>query len=248
MITGYYRGGLGNQLFQVMSGYALALDNDDEYFINCNLDLGRGQGKGISEYVDNLFKNIPRTEFCPPNSHQEITMNKYSKIPYTKDLVLNGYYQSDKYFINYKERISEILNINTESHTNKTCVIHVRLGDYLTEGGYAVGTPFYFKSAIDFIRKRNSEIIFKLVSDNPVLAKTYLPNEIEYEDLGGNEIDHLTAMSQADCVIMTNSTFGWWGSYLGKEKITIVANPWNLNPGDYSDTYREDMIKLPIAE
>lgn len=246
MITGIYRGGLGNQLFQIMTGCALAWDNNDEYFINYNLHEGKGQGRGIGEYADTLFKNIPKTYFKPPNSYKEITLNKYSKIPYIKDLLLDGYFQSDKYFSKYKKKISEILEFDIEQTVNDICVIHVRLGDYLIESGYSVGTPFYFKTAIDFIKNQNPNVKFQVVSDEPNKVKNHLPSDLEYEILHGDEITHLTAMSQADYVIMTNSTFGWWGSYLGKDKITIVTDPWNLNPGDFSDTYRRNMIKFPI--
>ena len=55
MITSIYRGGLGNQIFQVIVGYFLAKENNDNYGININLDRGRGQGKGINCYIDSIF-------------------------------------------------------------------------------------------------------------------------------------------------------------------------------------------------
>lgn len=245
MIVSVYKGALGNQLFEAMTGYALALENNDEYYINPNLELARGQGNSIKHYVDSIFKNIPKTSYHPKNYFMECGF-RYSKIPYSPDLILDGHFQSDKYFSKYKKEINEILEFDTLQETTNDCVIHVRTGDFLQLSEFSVVTPKYFHSAIRLVIDKNSNVEFKVVSDDYNLAEKYLPRYLKYSCLEGDELDHLKIMSRSDFVIMSNSTFSWWGSYLGKDKTTIVPDKWHNSDIDFTDIYREDMIRLPI--
>ena len=50
-------------------------------------------------------------------------------------------------------------------------------------------------------------------------------------------------LSQCDGNIISNSTFGWWGAYLGKEKeAVVVPSVWfgPEGPQDYYDIYPSD--------
>ena len=53
-----------------------------------------------------------------------------------------------------------------------------------------------------------------------------------------NELDDLYCLSQCDSVIMSNSTFSWWGAWLGKNKEKVIAPPlWfgRAGPRDLED-------------
>ena len=85
MIVNNLCGGLGNQLFQIAAGYSLAADNDGEYAINYNIQHNLIQGHPKSKYRHSLYKDIPETDFVPPNIYQE-PHHHYAPIPYQKDL------------------------------------------------------------------------------------------------------------------------------------------------------------------
>jgi hypothetical protein len=62
-----------------------------------------------------------------------------------------------------------------------------------------------------------------------------------------SEIEDLYLLSQCDAHILTNSSFSWWGNYLGKEKEkTVVPNIWfgPHGPKDTHDVYRDNWIKV----
>jgi len=245
MITSIYRGGLGNQLFQVIVGYFLAKQNNDEYGLNPNLDRGRGQGKSIHAYTDSIFRNINKTDYESKILYKEPRFN-YSEISYIDDLLLDGYFQSEKYFSNKRDEINELLDFRCDKDPTNICVIHIRTGDYLNESNFNVVTPKYFENAINYVLSVNENISFKIVSDNNNYARRYIPNNIKYEFVSSDELQDIKTISQCDFAIISNSSFGWWGSYLGKNKITLAPNKWfNVN-FDTSDVYRNDMIKIEI--
>jgi len=149
--------------------------------------------------------------------------------------------------LNNRKDISELLGYPYKQEKNNTCVIHVRTGDYLYQSNFNVVTPRYFSNAIDYVLNENSDIVFKVISDNNNIAKNYIPNSINYEFCSSDELEDLKTLSECDYAIISNSSFSWWGSYLGKDKKTIVPNKWFNNiTYDVSDIYREDMIKIEI--
>ena len=69
-------------------------------------------------------------------------------------------------------------------------------------------------------------------------------NHLENE----TDVDDLFALSQCDAIIMSNSTFSWWGSWLGKKKGKVIAPPiWFgiAGPQDLQDLIpdRWDVLK-----
>jgi hypothetical protein len=63
-----------------------------------------------------------------------------------------------------------------------------------------------------------------------------------------NEIDDFTLMTMCNNVIISNSSFSWWGSYLNRNnnKKVITPNRWFGNSGhkDIEDVYPKDWIRL----
>lgn len=245
MITSIYRGGLGNQLFEVITGYFLAKTNNDVYGLNPNLHREYGQGNHIRTYIDSIFKNIDKTDYQSKNFYKEPQFN-YSEIKYNQDLLLDGYFQSEKYFLKRKNEINELLEFKCNEDTTNICVIHIRTGDYIHQPNFNVVTPKYFDSAINYVLSINPDIQFKIISDNNSFANRYIPNSINYEFVSSNELQDLKTLSECDFAIISNSSFSWWGSYLGKNKITIAPSTWFKVNYDISDVYRNDMIKIEI--
>jgi len=115
--------------------------------------------------------------------------------------------------------------------TNKTLVIHVRRGDYLTRGNdeiLGIISPDSYKLLIQTIIKLEPNLEIITLTDDPELAtntsygkmfgKIYDRNEI-------NEWQALQLMIDANYVIAANSTFSWWGatlSYLKNGNICYI--------------------------
>ena len=97
MIVPRLKGGLGNQLFQIATAYAQSKIVGTDFAINYNLENSLGAGNKCHHYKDTLYKNIPETDYIPSNVYNEPNFS-YNKITDSKDLLLDGYFQSEKYF------------------------------------------------------------------------------------------------------------------------------------------------------
>ena len=249
MITGIYRGGVGNQLFQVATGYALGCRNNDTYYINPNAHIEIGQGRRINHYISNIFSNIPIMEVDISETYQEIEPYIFNKIEYRNNIKLDGYFQSDKYFKDYKKQICNLFvlpDIRVNINGKRKCVIHIRTGDYIGVSCFDIINPTYFKNAIDYIYSIDKDVNYFVVTDNEALISSFIPVGIHYTILhSDDEIQHLAEIASSDYAIISNSSFSWWGSYLGIDKITIAPSRWLNTPYDsIRDIYRDDMILI----
>ena len=112
MIINNFMGGLGNQLFQIATGYAHAKKINSQYAINYNLNhIGFGQGHHPQKYKEALYKKIPVTdrEITFVFEEKEFT---YRPIVKMDNLCLVGYFQSDKYFKGYENQIKDLLEFD----------------------------------------------------------------------------------------------------------------------------------------
>jgi hypothetical protein len=105
MVISYLKGGLGNFLFQIAHGYSLSLDNN----VSFGIDLNKiwVVHTHWSEYMNNIFRNVPT--ITSPNQiynyrYESLT---YKPTPYTQNIFLDGYFQSEKYFIHNKQKICQ---------------------------------------------------------------------------------------------------------------------------------------------
>ena len=112
MITCNLKGGIGNQLFQIATTYALAKRQDVSFAIIDQQFEGAGTGSHPSKYYANLFQQVPRITI-----NQPIRVYKEPKWTYTPIteivqpntiLQLDGYFQSELYFQEYSSEIRQL--------------------------------------------------------------------------------------------------------------------------------------------
>lgn len=153
---------------------------------------------------------------------------------------LIGYFQSYKYITDeivneIKESNFDITNtelIGNWNHTNKneTCLIHLRLGDYLTETKFGLPSKDYYVAAINHILSKGFEGEFWIISDDLEHAKERLA-EVEFKNFNyvdtseGNSIEVLKLMSSCSNFIIANSTFSYWSAILGASTSSTVIAP-----------------------
>mgnify|MGYP003649405822 CR=1 FL=1 len=221
MVINNICGGLGNQLFQIAAGYSLAKNNSDMYAINYNLQHNLIQGNTKHKYKDNLFSKILSTDEIPTNQYSEQN-HHYNPIPYTPPgMLLHGYLQSEKYFAEHKEDIKQLFTFPEEIKLKISKVLDslkLKTGSQLV---VATDTPLWVKQ--------------NLCSDNVILCNS------------SSELEDMYMLTQCNSVIISNSTFAWWGAYLGKEKEQVIA-PKNWfgpdGPQDYYDIYNKSWVQI----
>lgn len=265
-ITTNHRGGLGNVMFKLAASISLALDNNIDYIFSNEFIRSQDISmvtKGHPDYrvyYNNVLRNIKFINSLPFHffvyTEPEFSFNE---INYTKgtNLLLDGFFQSEKYFFNNRDFITnlflpteEIKNNILEKFPNiSNCTsIHVRRGDYLNyPNHHPQQSTDYYKKACEMIGINNSYIIFSDDLNGINNMFDFIPNKTFYTS-GEDWLDMYT-MSLCENNIICNSTFSWWGAYLNgnKNKKVITTNNW-FGPvyknHNIKDLFPESWIKI----
>jgi hypothetical protein len=244
MIITKIQGGLGNQLFQWAYGKSLSVKNNTE--LRLDLSFYQNQiGNTPRQFDLYNFPNITKLNSVidTNNSIPVIDDFNYKEIKYNDHLnyYLNGYWQSEKYFLDISEIIKKELSIDDKTNQNllkyingDTVSLHIRRTDYVTSNGYHPVLPIeYYNLALEIIEKYDTLLIF---SDDINWCKENLSfkNMVFIENQ--TNIEDLWLMSLCKHNVIANSSFSWWGAWLNnnKDKIVIAPKIWfgdvtNLN-------------------
>jgi hypothetical protein len=228
MISCKLEGGLGNYLFQIGAASSLAHNNNT----NATFDFNNAHQihKNINLYTDTILRNIntetPTTEY----SFTEAGDFTYNEIPYKENLVLGGYFQSEKYL--NREHILQLYKIDdiSKKHIDdtygdifhNTVSIHIRRGDYLNrQHSHPIQSMGYYNKAMGYF----SDCKFVIFSDDiPWCKANFIGDNFMFID--GNE-DYIDLYMMAMCKhnIIANSSFSWWGAYLNTNETKKVIAP-----------------------
>ena len=258
--------GLGNQLFCVAATLGYSFQHNLEAFFP---DLLR---EPFKKYAETIFhqliplhpaRNGITTQFDEPPNSSTI----YHQIPPCQSLRLNGFFQSYKYFDQFRENILSLfsLPLSLESSIKKqytqllensgtSTSLHVRRGDYVKnfEGNFANLGEAYYKSALE--AQPNKTIV--VFSDDIEWCRnhfTFTPYEFIFVE-SGCDVTDLYLMSNMAHNIIANSTFSWWGAYLNnrKRKKVIYPSIWyghlrSERNNDLKDLFPEEWIKINVT-
>tara|TARA_E500000318_G_scaffold100853_1_gene103880 strand:+ start:845 stop:1648 length:804 start_codon:yes stop_codon:yes gene_type:complete len=165
-----------------------------------------------------------------------------------------GYFQSEKYFKNVTtelkrqlqfrdsvkkvvdQKITEGIYPNPDNCTS----IHVRLGDYTKKREFHPAQPADYWSHASKLASSKYYMIF---SDDIETTKKMFGNIKTYYSEEDNPFSALYHMSLCRNNIICNSSFGWWGAWLGelqdpiKHKTIVAPKKWfgpahSYNPKD----------------
>ncbi len=253
MIVVKLQGGLGNQMFQWAFGKHLSNKYNVPLYLDTNF-YNQNTSSTKRNFTLNKFNNLKYQLFnsdVKSNGKQFLRFSEppnFTNLPYDSNYnwYLDGYFQSEKYFIESSDLIRS--ELNPDSHTLKkilhiipsdknTISLHIRRTDYISSNGYHPVQPIeYYKKAINVIGEYDCIFVF---SDDIQWCKQNLQfNNIVFVE-GLSDIEDMWAMSMCKSNIIANSSFSWWGAWLNNEKDKKVIYPikWfgsqaNLNTGD----------------
>lgn len=253
MVIVNLKGGLGNYLFQIAAGYVTALKHNTEYSIDISKIMQIHSH--IDVYRDNMFRCVPIGNNLPVHSHYHYDSLSYKDIVYNDNMLLDGYFQSEKYWFGFEDKVKELFSIdeNTLKYLNdrygetlnddNTCSIHVRRGDYLNIDIFNKLDHGYYNNAIDIVGRDKHFIIFSndiewCKNNFNGIKATFIENEVDYVDL--------YLMSLCKHNIIANSTFSWWSAYLNnnENKTVIGPNTWFLHSHSNQDIIPNTWTKI----
>ena len=166
---------------------------------------------------------------------------------------LLGYFQSYKYAdylkklgllqISVQSPSESYLKLRIEAAQFPTIGIHVRRGDYLNPENATIGVLSiqYYLQALNRVQEEIDEPCkLWLFSDDSEQVSSELhavgvsiDRVISHEALGPEE--ELLLMSECGGLIISNSSFSWWGAFLGKVKVVAAPQKWfrqQTDPGE----------------
>lgn len=237
-------GRLGNQMFQYAVMYAIAKKNNlvvklpiIKYTNNDKCETK------IVKYFDNLiYSPLLPSDVCDVKYDE--TCFSYSpdifNLVCSKGIQITGYFQSYKYFDNIKADIlkqfeftnsiiTKCRNVINVLRANNLPIVgcHIRLGDLSNYDAYGPPNSLaYIHNAINTIKNKGIDNFTLLIfSDNIQQCKTLnIPHTgyITYSE-NHSEGEDLCLMTLCDHLIISNSTFSWWGAYLNTNNRTIIS-------------------------
>jgi hypothetical protein len=194
-------------------------------------------------------------------NEQDLDKNKNSLI------YIRGHFESEKYFLNYKESILREFSFKNERQhqnnsyykyilNNNIVAITIRQNRF-NERNYSQITDLLLKNKSDIFLLKQIKYIKKAVSyfknkvKNPKfliwsndfsnLDKYFSNNFIFVKNHNKNkDLTDLYLLTHCKYFIVSPSTFSWWGAWLSKKKGKICVRPKNLNVSNNKDFWPKE--------
>lgn len=257
VITKLY-GGLGNQMYQFAAGEALATKLDTTHYLDTNWFE---EIKGNADVVQRVFeldgfaiqprdisiKDRVRLRLSPPTIFKEGEDYNYHSgfEDLSGNVILDGYWQSFKYFENASDTVRKVFHFPMPSQAenislikqikeSESVSIHVRRGDYNTERGKSfhglLDKTYYDKALADITEYTKKPTLF-VFSDEIEWCKANLafshPTIFVDSNSPNTGAQDMQLMSSCKHNIIANSSFSWWAAWLNTNPHKRVYAPKN---------------------
>lgn len=241
-------GGLGNQMFQYAFGVSVAKARGESVqFTRHRVDADPKREYGLDAF--GLELDFVREEPGP------VYYDPYVFDPgvYTTGAkTFIGHWQTEKYFDvptvrkAFSPQISDQLKAWLEYNT---VAVHVRRTDYLTPAALAyhgICSMEYYKQAMAYMVSDNPNSRFVVFSDDILWCKQSFPKECFFVE-GHAPHEDIQIMSLSRRAIIANSSFSWWGAWLGdwnKNRIVIAPKRWYVAGPMEKDIVPERWVRI----
>lgn len=156
---------------------------------------------------------------------------------------LQGYWQSERYFQPVAHLVRRELTLRDPPGAENAALLekidsveavalHVRRGDYLSGNHLVRYCPLgldYYRQAMDRLTARLRAPHYFIFSDDPVWTRENIrpaaPVTYVTHNLGDRDFEDLRLMARCRHFIIANSSFSWWGAWLGENPARQVIAP-----------------------
>tara|TARA_B100001057_G_C22521511_1_gene822058 strand:- start:8 stop:808 length:801 start_codon:yes stop_codon:yes gene_type:complete len=235
-------GRLANQMFQYASLKGIARKHGYEFSIPPEQVFGQNDSlvKTSPLNIYNVFENVSNNTIqIVRNPILQERMHEFDRQLFndcSDNVDLFGYYQSPKYFEHIKDEIKNDFKFSNEVESicsevfdtlddEKVVSVHIRRTDYTINPNHPVQPMSYYEKALELFDKNVRIFVF---SDDPIWCKEqelFADDNIMLSE--GNDADvDLCLMSKCDYHIIANSSFSWWGAWLGDSEKVVAPSNW----------------------
>lgn len=262
MITCVIMGGLGNQLFEIFAMLGYAFKNKDSVVFTYT---PMADAKRHTYWETFLAGLKPFTTLNPKynvsneqlNSIRPLDWSQHHYIelpqcPKNRIIRIFGYFQSYKYFDEYRDTLFRMIRLDTFQKQMKseyshyfdddayTISMHFRYGDYKSLQKYHNLLPeSYYRNALAYMVSVIREVpklrvlYFCEKEDNQAVGECIRRFTREYPTIEFMKVDdsivdwkQMVIMSCCNSHIIANSTYSWWGAYFNTSTTKHVCYPY----------------------
>ncbi|AWA29770.1 alpha-1,2-fucosyltransferase [Flavobacterium magnum] len=266
-------GGLGNQMFQYAAAKAIAIERNQPL----ELDVSAFDHYKLHQFALHHF-NFSAKVFRPRHILWDKVRSLFIKILHYKerdfgfnarifdlkadDLYLDGYFQSEKYFLKHSSTIRrefeiisslkpQTLKVLEEIRNTNSVSLHIRRGDYVGNPLHGTDNELFYRKALGFIETKIENPKLFVFSDDTLWAKQNFKSKhevifIDFNDALSN-FEDIKLMSCCKHNIIANSSFSWWGAWLNDNpgKLVVAPQQWfNDKSINTSDLIPENWIRF----
>lgn len=255
MITARLHGRLGNQMFQYAAARSLAVRRGTSPALDTRTVQHKGEGdlRRVFDLPDLVEpEDLPPAKHDSALSHAwaRMTRRTYKRedglgynptFPMWPDgSYLHGYWQSEMYFDTIADAIRQTFQPKHPMSPQNVAMaariaagpsisLHVRRGDYVGLGAMAQCDQTYYDAALERVAEGLKSPTVFVFSDDPGWAKENLPlpfEKVVVDHNGpGTDYEDLRLMGLCDHNVIANSSFSWWGAWLGETESSRIAGP-----------------------
>jgi hypothetical protein len=256
-------GGLGNQMFVLATQFAFAKRSGKMMFVDSSQKVSPSNVYRKTYWHTPLLTKLLHHPIVFDLAGHQKTLNdfhwlffqekqfSFKEIPqFENNVILKGYFQSEKYFQDAQEEILFLFGLDeSDARLRKnmeTVSVHIRRGDYLSLSQIHRVLPIdYYKRAIENFPNAKRFLFFSDDIDWVVQNETEfcIPKTSNFEIcMIEDELDAFLEMQSCGAGhIIANSSFSWWAAYLGfyasNENKKVVAPAVWFGPDGPSDTF-----------
>lgn len=264
-IKAYLQGGLGNQCFIYAAARAAALRIgaelilDGSYFLDDKIyrrkfsleSFGIVESSDSSLFLTRIFRRyryvLLRDRVSRLGNYVcDRRPYKFRVLPdsWHGTLILDGYFQSEKYFYDQREQILKDFTLKDNSwldsdrfaqeiaRTEHSIFLHVRSYKEVPgkeNGECALQMVDYYRNAINYM---NAHVPFGrlfVFSDDIEWAKTHVLSGVQkisrfpitFNDVASTQLRDFTLMRMCRHGIVADSSFSWWAGWLGEQEYAL---------------------------
>ena len=287
--------GMGNQLFMYANAYNLSkkfnydllIDNKSGYFKNKNSlrtyqlnnfhvaenlansknrfdtylkDLNRKILKKVDKFLNFKKFLLEKKDSLKKTSFYKINLDKYSN-----KIFLEGHFESEKYFYEYKKNLKTIFKVRENLINNKnnyvddltrnnSVSICIRQNRY-SEGKFkndhksskfTKDTIEYVDRAVKYVKQKvNNPKFFIWSNDLSNLNEYFNKSEFTFIDNQENKaLNDFHLFSYSKHFIVGPTSFHWWGAWLNDNPDKICIRPSNINPSNNKDFWPNSWVNI----
>ena len=292
--------GLGNQLFMYANAFALSqkinyklfIDDESAYFKKKNIEKYQLHNFNLSSNIcedefkfNNYIKDIKRKFLIKSNflkrkknflieENDKFKKTKYSNLSinsFSKVLFVEGHYESEKYFKDYKNQLKLEFTLKNPDFYEKNKYIELirnnpnivsicvrqnrfseRMNNKFNENNIIASENFtkktieYIFRAVTYIDNKFDDMKYLVWSNDFKNLRNYLPENkfIFIENNENKSLSDFYLLLNCKNFIVGPTSFHWWPAWLNSNQNSLILRPKDLNVSNNLDFWPSNWISI----